>query len=229
MKRYLIPARETRTEISVLNSRFIASAAPVFSVEEARDFIARIRAEFPDASHHVPAFLIGAGASVTAHCSDAGEPSGTAGRPALAVLQGSGLGDVVVVVTRYFGGTKLGTGGLVRAYGDAVKAVLAELPRAEKIPTHTVMLACDYSYFERIRLLAAAHQGQILDEDFGGDVTLTIRFAVTQFELFQAALREMTRGSLQAEIIETNPETIMPVGSFPPEANPGDENDSSSL
>jgi uncharacterized YigZ family protein len=216
-KRYPIPAREARAEIVVINSRFIAAAAPAFRVDEARAFMARIRAEFPDASHHVPAFLIGYGASVTAHCTDDGEPAGTAGRPALAVLQGSGLGDVVVVVTRYFGGTKLGTGGLVHAYGEAVKAVLAVLPRAEKIPTHTVMLACEYSFFDRVRLLVTEHHGQVLDQDFGADVTVTARFAVWDLEPFQNALREMTRGSLQAEIIETNPETIMPLDSFPGE------------
>ncbi len=214
MKRYLIPARMARSEIEVMNSRFIASAAPAFSVDEARAFISQIRQEFPDASHHVPAFLIGFGASVTAHCSDAGEPAGTAGRPALAVLQGSGLGDVVVVVTRYFGGTKLGTGGLVRAYTDAVKAVLADLPRAEKIPTCTVMLAFEYTYLERIRLMVAEHHGLILDEDFGADVTLTVRFAVEMLAGFQSGLQNLTRGSVQAEVIETNPETIMPVDSF---------------
>ena len=198
----------------VVNSRFIASAAPAFSVEEARAFIAKIKAEFSDASHNVPAFVIGSGASVTAHCTDDGEPSGTAGRPALAVLQGSGLGDVVVVVTRYFGGTKLGTGGLVHAYGEAVKAVLAVLPRAEKVPTHTVMLAVEYGLFERAKLLVEAHKGEILDQDFGADVTITARFAVWHFDAFQEAVRELTRGAVQAEIIETNPETIMPTGAF---------------
>lgn len=217
MKRYPIPAGEARAEITVVNSRFIATAAPAFTVDEARAFIARIRAEFPDASHNVPAFLIGYGASVTAHCTDDGEPSGTAGRPALAVLQGSGLGDVVVVITRYFGGTKLGTGGLVHAYGEAVKEVLAVLQRAEKISTHTVMLSCEYSYFDRVRLLVQEHHGQILDEDFGVDVTLTIRFAVPHFEPFQSALLELTRGTIQAEIIETNPDTIMPLDTFPGE------------
>ena len=78
--RYLIPARETRTEIKVLNSRFIATAAPVFSVEEAKAFIARVKSEFADANHNVPAYLIGHGATLTAHCHDDGEPSGTAGR-----------------------------------------------------------------------------------------------------------------------------------------------------
>ena len=214
IKRYPIPASEARAEIVVVNSRFIASAAPAFSVEDARAFIARIRAEFSDASHNVPAFLIGDGASVTAHCTDDGEPAGTAGRPALVVLQGSGLGDIVVVVTRYFGGTKLGTGGLVQAYTEAVKEVLAVLPRAEKIPTHTVMLACEYSLFERVRLLIQEHGGQTLDEDFGADVTVTARFATWRLPPFQDALRELSRGALHAEVIETNPETIMPLGAF---------------
>lgn len=215
--RYLIPARETRAELMVANSRFIATLAPTFSVDAARAFISRVRAEFADATHNVPVFLVGHGASVTAHSSDDGEPSGTAGRPALAVLQGSGLGDVAVVITRYFGGTKLGTGGLVRAYSDAVRAVLAETPRAEKIPTHTVMAAFPYTYIERVRQLVQAFHGQILDEDFGADVTLTARFMVERLAGFQAGLNELTRGEVQAQIVETNLETIFPVESFPAE------------
>jgi uncharacterized YigZ family protein len=212
MRRYPIPAREVRTEIIVVNSRFIASCAPAFSVEAAREFIGRIKAEFSDASHNVPAYVIGHGATVTAHCHDDGEPSGTAGRPALAVLRGSGLGDVVVVVTRYFGGTKLGTGGLVRAYGDAVRAVLEALPRAEKVPTHTVLVAAPYSFFERVRLATAAHHGAILEEEFGADVTITARFAVEHLDGYQAALQEMSNGSLEAIIVASDEATIMPIG-----------------
>jgi uncharacterized YigZ family protein len=125
----IVPGGEARVEQRAGNSRFIATAGPAFTVDEARTFIARIRAEFADATHNVPAYVIGHGQTTVAHCHDDGEPAGTAGRPILAVLQGSGLGDGVVVVTRYFGGTKLGTGGLVRAYGDAAKAALAALPR----------------------------------------------------------------------------------------------------
>lgn len=197
----------------VINSRFIASAAPAASIEEARQFIAQVKAEFANASHNVPAYVIGYGATLISHCHDDGEPSGTAGRPALAVLSGSGLGDIAVVVTRYFGGTKLGSGGLVRAYSDAVRAVLAVLPRAEKVFTHTVMLALPYAWFERLRLLVAAHHGQILDEAFTADVTLTARFAVQHLDAFQEALREASHGGLQAEIIESGP-AIVPTDSF---------------
>ncbi|HFC12009.1 MAG TPA: YigZ family protein [Anaerolineae bacterium] len=211
MNRYPIPAQETRIEIEVRKSRFIATLAPVFSVDEAKTFIKRVKSEFRDASHNVPAFLIGFGASVTAHCNDDGEPSGTAGRPMLAILQGSGLGDVVVVVTRYFGGIKLGTGGLVRAYGDAVRAVLAATPRAEKVPTHTVLLAIPYNYFERVQLLAQQHKGVILEQDFGVDITLTMQFEVERFALFQKELAELSHGGLSAEIVAPNPATIMPL------------------
>lgn len=210
MEARLVPAWEARAEILVVNSRFIASLAPVANVEIARTYIARIKAEFADASHNVPAFIIGHGASVVEHCNDDGEPSGTAGRPALAVLKGSGLGDVAVVVTRYFGGTKLGTGGLVRAYGDAVRAVLEDLPLARLMPTHTVMLAVPYPLYEQIDLLAAAHNGQVLDRDFGVDVTMTMRFVSADLPAFQEGLTELSRGQLQAEVLETNQNTLMP-------------------
>ncbi len=208
---YPIPAREARSELIVSNSRFIASAGPAFSVEQARAFIDRVRLEFADATHHVPAFSIGFGPSTIAHCSDAGEPAGTAGKPVLAVLRGSGLGDIVIVVTRFFGGTKLGSGGLVRAYSDSARAVLAVLPRAVKCATHTVLVVAPYAYFERIRLLTVHHHGVILDETFTADVTLTARFPVEAFEPFQQALAELSAGALSAEIMETNPATILPL------------------
>ena len=207
----LVPARGARTEIRVVNSRFVASAAPTFTVDEAKAFGVRIRREFADATHNVSAYLIGHGATVIAHCHDDGEPSGTAGRPALAVLRGSGLGDVAAVVTRYFGGTKLGTGGLVRAYGDAVRAVLSVLPRAVKVPTYTAVIGAPYKFFERLRLLIAAHQGRILREDFAAEVTVTAQFSKSCFPAFRAALQEMSSGTLEAEIVETNEATMMPL------------------
>ena len=210
MNTLLIPAEETRTEIKVVNSRFIATISPAFNVVDARKFIAKIKSEFRDASHNVPAFVIGHGQSVITHCSDDSEPSGTAGRPALAVLQGSSLGDAVVVVTRYFGGTKLGKGGLVQAYGDAVRSVLKLTPLAQKVPTHTVMMALPYSHYERVSNQIRTSQGKIVDTDFCVEVIITCRFTIKNYTRFQAALAEMSHGTLIPEIIDTNEATIMP-------------------
>ncbi len=200
---YLVPACEVRREIVVVNSRFIAALAPAATVEAARAFIARIRREFPDATHHVPAYIVGGGASAVAHASDDGEPAGSAGRPVLAVLRGSGLGDVVVVVTRYFGGTKLGIGGLVRAYTQAAQRVVAAVPRARKVLSHTVMLGLPYNRLEQVRRLTAQHHGVVLDEAFAAEITLTLRFPVAAFPAFQAALRELSAGQLEAIVLET--------------------------
>ena len=193
------------------NSRFIATLTSVFSVQEAKTFIERINAQYQDATHNVPIFLIGHGASVIAHSSDDGEPSGTAGRPALAVLQGSGLGDVAVVITRYFGGTKLGTGGLVRAYGDAVRAVLTVTPRAQKTSTHVAKLVTPYPHFERIQQIIGQNKGKILHNEFAAEVAITCQFPVEYFERFQSQLQEITGGSVQSEIIEENKIAIMSV------------------
>lgn len=210
MNSYPIPAGVTRNETQALNSRFIASLSPAFSVEEARAFIAAIRREFPDATHHVPAYVIGHGDSVITHCSDDGEPAGTAGRPALAALTGSGLGDVVVVVTRYFGGTKLGTGGLVRAYTDAVQQVVALAPRAERLLTHIVRIIAPYPWYERLQQMIRAYRGLLLEQEFTAEVMLTARFPVESFTAFGAALREASHGSLAAEILNTEM-AIIPV------------------
>lgn len=200
---YPVPAAEVRREIVVVNSRFIAAIAPAETVEEARSFIARIRAAYPDATHHVPAYIVGGGSSAVAHTSDDGEPSGSAGRPVLSVLRGSGLGDVVLVVTRYFGGTKLGIGGLVRAYTQAAQEAVAAVPRARKVRCHTVMVGLPYGWLERVRRLVAQHGGVVLDEDFAAEVTLTACFAVEDFPAFQATLREASAGRLEALVLET--------------------------
>lgn len=209
MSHYRLPAEETRAEISVVNSRFIATISPVFSIDEAKGFIRRIKLEFEDASHNVPAFVIGHGASVIAHCNDDGEPSGTAGRPVLAVLQGSGLGDTAVVVTRYFGGTKLGKGGLVRSYQDAVREVLKDLPLAKKILTHQAIITIPYALYEQINLLIRGHKGKIEGEDFSTDVTITFWTPVENFSELDKAICELTHGKIQAHVIVSDETTIV--------------------
>ncbi|MCW1969595.1 MAG: YigZ family protein [Anaerolineae bacterium] len=197
MFRYPIPAAQARAEIVILKSRFIGIIDFADTVEAAQAFIRQVRAEFADASHVCHAFSVGFGTSTTQGCSDDGEPKGTAGRPMLAVLSGSGLGDVVATVVRYYGGTNLGTGGLVHAYGDAIKAALEALPRVEKVEKRRVMIALPYSRYERIKLLVAAHRGEIISDDFAADITLELEFVLDDVAPFNAALREMTAGQIE--------------------------------
>jgi putative IMPACT (imprinted ancient) family translation regulator len=123
----------------------------------------------------------------------------------------SGLGDVAVVITRYFGGIKLGTGGLVRAYTEAVQEVLRVLPRGEKVATVRTMLVIEYTYLERIRQFCASYGGRILEEDFGADITLTIDFRAENLPGFQREVKNVTRGAVEAIIIERYPDSIMPI------------------
>lgn len=200
---YSVPLTEIRREHVIVNSRFIATLAPGFSIEEARAFIARIKREFADASHNVPAYIIGGGNTVLDFCSDDGEPPGTSGRPVLAVLRGSGLGDVAVVVTRYFGGTLLGTGGLVKAYTESTQMVVTAVGRGSRVAVYVALLAIPYNLLEQVRLMVRRNGGSVLGEDFGGDITLTLQFPVESFDGFQRELRELSAGKLQAEVMET--------------------------
>jgi uncharacterized YigZ family protein len=178
----------------VSNSRFIASADATPSVDAAKAFIASIRAMMSNASHHCYAFLVGHGASVTAGMSDDGEPSGTAGRPMLAVLRGSGVGDVTVVVTRYFGGTLLGTGGLVRAYGDATKAVLDILPRTRKIERVELHISLAYPDYAGVRRALDAFAAELRDEQFADVVTLLVSLPRQRRDACVAFLADLTSG-----------------------------------
>ncbi len=209
--RRIVPSEETEHEIVVVNSRFIGSLAYAGSVDEARAFIQQVKARYPDATHHVPAFLIGHGQSVIAHCTDDGEPSGTAGRPALAVLQGSGIGDAVVVVTRYFGGTKLGTGGLVRAYGDAVRETLHHGKYAEIVLTSQMIIQVEYPYYEPIKRLLSRRGAVIEDESFTEKVDLVVRMRDGEEGSLAGELRELTAGRAVTEVLETSCEFRQPV------------------
>jgi uncharacterized YigZ family protein len=192
-----IPAAAASCEIRASNSRFIAHLAPVDSVALAKAFIVSIRQAMPDASHHVYAYVIGHGATTTLGMSDDGEPSGTAGRPALAVLNGSGLGDVVVVVTRYFGGTLLGTGGLVHAYGDAVREVLLATSRVEKIARQQCVLVMSYAQYDGVKRTLAQYDHRSDDEQFAADVTMTVTLRIADVDTIRAILVEQTAGQIE--------------------------------
>ncbi len=197
---YLVPAQRTQTEIVIKKSRFITTAQLATSVPEARAVIAGLRGEMPAANHHVYAFRVGFGNSVTEGMSDDGEPTGTAGPPTLAVLRGSGIGDIVLVTTRYFGGSKLGTGGLVRAYTESAQAALACLQTERKVEKRVVGLELPYSLYAIVKRLIAAYHGEIEEEEFAAQVLLIASFTVDDLPAFSLALTERT--SAQVELVD---------------------------
>ncbi|MCB9451798.1 MAG: YigZ family protein [Anaerolineaceae bacterium] len=193
---YLIPSGIHRTELTIVNSRFITTIGMVVSVDEMKVFLANIRSEMPTASHHVYAFRVGYGNSVIEGMSDAGEPSGTAGPPTLAVLRGTKIGDIIIVTTRFFGGTKLGTGGLVRAYTESAQTGLASLKTKPKIPTITLGIEVPYSLYESAKRLVLAHSGEVADETFAGEVTIIAIFPLHEQAGFTQDLAELSAGKL---------------------------------
>ena len=192
-----MPATLHSLESRVANSRFIATISPAFSVEEAKVFIAQINKKYSDATHNVPVFVIGHGASMISHSSDNGEPSGTAGRPALSVLKGSGLGDAVLVITRYFGGVKLGTGGLVKAYSNSAREIITSVPKAKKTLVHYVSLECPYALYELIAITIRKHRGQIIKEAFIDIVKLDYSISVNSYDELLNAIKELSSGQVQ--------------------------------
>lgn len=199
---YLVPAETFRTEIVVVNSRFIATISYAPDVDTARTSLAAVRAEMHDASHHVYAYRVGYGKSIIESMSDDGEPSGTAGPPVMAVLRGVDIGDTLVVVTRYFGGTLLGTGGLVRAYTEAAQVGLAGTHTQRKIDRKTVGFDAPYTFYQPLHKLLTQYEAVDIEETFAGDVTITARFPVDNIDRFTAHVIELTSGSVHPVILE---------------------------
>lgn len=196
---YPIPAAPARTEIVVRGSRFIAQAIPTATVEAARMAIAAARTEMPDATHHCFAYLIGYGTSTIAGMSDDGEPAGTAGRPMMAVLRGADLGDITVIVTRYFGGTLLGVGGLVRAYSDATRAVLAIVPRTQRVIYQRMTIRLPYSDYAPTRRILETNATVIVSESFAADVAIIADLPVDQITAITQHIREQSAGRVHIE------------------------------
>lgn len=202
MSRYRIPKQTTRTEIRVSNSRFITTVARADSATDAQDFIRRINSEMPDASHHVYAFKIGYGGSVQEGMSDAGEPSGTSGPPTLAVLRGADVGDTVLVTTRYFGGTKLGTGGLVAAYTQAAQTALAATSFEDKVTRLKRQATIPYPLHEKIRRLLPEYEAEILDESFGGEVTIVLQVPEERCAGLTEAVTNLSAGRVRLASVD---------------------------
>lgn len=174
-KAYPVPAQSVEREILVRKSRFIARALSATSREQALMQVRQARKDFPDARHHCWAYLIGDPNSASAAAmDDDGEPGGTAGKPILNVIQHKAIGDVLVVVIRYFGGIKLGAGGLTRAYAQATEAVLSELPVEQQEPRLTATLTMDFAHEQVLRHWAGEHGAEILEVTYGEQVGICL-------------------------------------------------------
>ena len=185
-------------EIVEKKSRFIAHSAHVESEEEALAFIEQIKKQYWDARHNCHAFSVGV-TNETARCSDDGEPAQTAGKPMLDVLMGQQLKNTVVVVTRYFGGTLLGTGGLVRAYSAAVQEGLKESLIIEKFLCRRVRMSMDYTMLGKMQYLAAKLNLMILDTLYTEGVEMQLLVPDTQYAAFIKEVTEASNGKVVPE------------------------------
>ena len=206
MQRYPVPAATPAdphcSETVVRRSRFLAQCARAASPAEARAFVEAVRARWPDATHNCWAFAAGApGDTARIGSSDDGEPHGTAGRPMLQVLLHGGIGEICVVVTRWFGGVKLGTGGLVRAYQDAVRENLAGLSCVERVPQAVAEAVLDYAHLDALRRQLPTLEAVVEGEDYAERATLRLRLPVERMEALSAVLAGISNGGASLELV----------------------------
>lgn len=199
--RYLIPAGLVRVQEEIKRSRFITTMGPAPTIEAARALMAQVSAEFGDANHHCWAYVVGPpGSTSQVGMSDDGEPHGTAGRPMLNVLLHCGIGDIAAVVTRYFGGTLLGTGGLVKAYSGGVQLAIASLPVIERVPRAEVVVVIDYRAVTPLQRLLAQFEAELLRQEFEVDATFHLRLPQERLAAFSACVVELTNGQALLEV-----------------------------
>ena len=197
---YQVPAQTRQVELVVKRSKFLTFVAPATNREEAEHVIRNLRVQHPQANHVCWAYIAGAPNTTIRSMSDDGEPSGTAGMPILKILEYSGYGDVVVAVIRYFGGTKLGTGGLQRAYCDAASLVLADLPMKLKVTRTSVLLTYDYTHDGSISRLLERYDVEDIDSSYAQQVSLSIKIASSELNVFKTQLTNITAGSVEISI-----------------------------
>ena len=193
MEQYKTVLEGGTVEIIEKKSRFIATVRPVRNEEEALAFLEEMRKQYWDARHNCYAYSVGRNREYT-RCSDDGEPSGTAGRPMLDVILGEDIYNIAVVVTRYFGGVLLGTGGLVRAYSKAVQEGLSESLLIEKKKGISLKVTTDYTGIGKIQYIAGERQISILDSEYTDKVVLKLLVPNSETDAVQKAITEGTNG-----------------------------------
>lgn len=198
-KEYKTVQSEARAEIEEKKSRFIATVKPVTTEEEAVEFINSLKSQYWDASHNVYAYIIG-GEGTAQRYSDDGEPSGTAGIPVLEVIRHMGVQDVVVVVTRYFGGTLLGAAGLVRTYGKAAAAGLEAAKVIKRQLCAEVKIIIEYTLFGKVQNYIIQEGYPIKNTVYEQDVEMTVYVGVDRVESFMEAMTEATNARCIMEV-----------------------------
>ena len=194
MGSYYTIAGAAESLLKVEGSKFIAEAAPVFSKAEAEGTLASVRKRHYDATHHCHAYAVGEGRALF-HYSDDGEPSGTAGIKIFSALQAVNLSDIIVIVTRYFGGTKLGVGGLGRAYHDAAMAVLAQARTVQRLPVQQITAVVDYSHITPVMSLAHALDTYIERTEYAEKAAFFFLAPLERIAEFERQLTDLTHGS----------------------------------
>ena len=188
-----------QTELVIKHSRFIAEVFPVENQAAARELLKEQKQKYFDSSHVVHAFVIGKNAEVLG-MSDDGEPSGTAGRPVLDVLKGSGCTNILLTVTRYFGGTLLGTGGLVKAYSDSAKAVL-EIAKFEPIiEKSNFKFTLNYDMYEKVKYHFNHYHIDSLQEDFTEKITISGVIFADEFNSFKKEIEDLSNARILVEL-----------------------------
>jgi uncharacterized YigZ family protein len=193
---YLTLGAEGRHEIKIKGSRFIALGFPIDSETKALDILDRIRKTEHAASHHCFAYIAGLDTEKFKY-SDDGEPSGTAGRPIYQAISGRGLKDVLVIVVRYYGGTKLGTGGLTRAYSQAATEMLDSTRIIEMLICDRLTLKVAFGYYDRIMRIINRGEHKIISQDFADRVKLEVEIRKSQTDGFESQLIELTGGQVE--------------------------------
>lgn len=202
MSSWWAPAEAVSITAEIKKSRFITLLAPTNGVEAAKAFVQLCRQQHPAAVHHCWAYIAGApDDSQQLGFSDDGEPSGTAGKPMLAQLTGSGLGEISAVVVRYYGGIQLGTGGLVKAYGGGVQQALKLVTPVERIPQTVRQLRCGYPQLPWVETVMNLVGGRIVTGEYGESIILTLSMPANRLAEADEKLRDLSRGALQFALV----------------------------
>ena len=193
--RYMVPAARHRVERTIQRSRFICTIQRVADAPSAQALLRELNAEFQDATHNCWAYVAGPpGSTNVIGMSDAGEPHGTAGRPMLTVLLHSDVGEIAAVVTRYYGGTKLGTGGLVKAYGGIVQLALEELPKAEWVDYVDAVVSVGYPSVSAIQRAIASLGAEVIENEYAAQVRYRLRVPRANVAALITAVADATSG-----------------------------------